>query len=638
LNIKKQNNQTKKKISTYVTPSMFTKTVHNKRPDYKKPILELTSKQKNKLLSRLEFIYGKEKAKNIMPELERIMKVYYATKPSRMIKKEKNLISEERFNQEDIILITYGDLIKGEEKSPLATLAKFCDEFLKGTINTIHILPFFPYSSDRGFSVKDFTEVDPRLGTWEDIEKLENRYQLMFDGVFNHVSSKSKWFQEFLNGAPYYKEFFISFTSPDNLSLEHRKKIFRPRTSNILARYCTINGLRYVWSTFSRDQIDLKFENPDVLIKVLETLLLYVRKGSDIIRLDAVTYLWSEPGTSCINLEETHEIVKLIRDVLNIVAPWVALITETNVPHSENVSYFGNGRDEAQMVYNFALPPLVLYTFYSEDATILTEWAKTIKTPSNTTTFFNFLDTHDGIGLMGAKNILTDQQIKFLINRAKQHGGLISYRTTIDKGKEPYEINITWFSALNRENNKDEEMALQIKRFVASRAISLIIPGVPGIYLHSLIGTENDIKAVESTKLKRNINRSVISYKAIRNAIKDPSLKVSKINRRLGKLLSIRAKERAFHPNSSPKLLQLSCKVFSIIRTTPERDEHILALVSISSESIEVKAPLKKYNIKEWINLLNGDKYNKKNGDIKLLLKPYDIIFLKGKEKHNKNK
>jgi len=322
-------------------------TVHNLEPDYKRSLLKLPSAVHKQMFDRLSFLYGEALADAYMPELERILKVYYAHKPREMISKERNYSPKERFTEEDVILITYGDLLYGEEASPLATLAKFCDTYLEGTINTLHILPFFPYSSDRGFSVIDFETVDPNLGTWQDIEDLENRYQLMFDGVINHLSSRSRWFSEFLNGNTYYEGFFITFSSPDELTPEQRKMIFRPRTSDILTEFHTIKGPRYVWTTFSNDQVDLNYQNPDVLMRVIEILLMYVRHGADIIRLDAVTYLWTEPGTSCVHLDQSHEIIKLFRDILDLVAPGVALITETNVPHKENVSYFGNGHDGA---------------------------------------------------------------------------------------------------------------------------------------------------------------------------------------------------------------------------------------------------------------------------------------------------
>ncbi len=608
----------------------YVNTVHNPEPDYTKPLLELTEEQKAQLYKRLKFIYGKEKADEYLPELERILKVYYAHKPDELKEREKHFIPEERFTQKDIILITYGDLIMGGDDTPLKALEKFCDSYLEGEISTIHILPFFPYSSDRGFSVIDFTTVDPRLGTWDDIEELEKKYQLMFDGVFNHVSSKSRWFQEFLNGNKRYLEYFISFKSPDDITPEQRKLIFRPRTSDILSKYHSINGPVYVWTTFSNDQIDLNYKNPEVLMRVIEILLFYVRHGASIIRLDAVTYLWAEPGTSCIHLDQTHEIVKLFRDVFKIVAPWVALITETNVPHKENISYFGNGDDEAQMVYNFALPPLVLYTFYKEDATAISDWAETLKLKSKTNTFFNFLDSHDGIGLMAVKDILPKEEIDLIIERAQKHGGIISYRAVAGGGKEPYEINITWFSALNDENDKSEDIAFQVKRFVASRIIALVLAGVPGIYLHSMIGTQNDIQAVLETKSNRAINRTVVSYEAIMNALKDPLSKVSRISREFGRLVKIRSKERAFHPNGEQKIIKLSPKIFSVLRKSPEGDETILALVNISKDICKLEIPIKDFGGDYWKDLVSEMEWMAdEDGKIYLKILPYDVVWLK---------
>jgi sucrose phosphorylase len=607
----------------------YTDTVHYNEPDYSKPIPFLTKQQKSSLLKRLEFLYGKEKAEEYLPELERIIRVYFAHKPDELKKREKKYIPSNRFTERDIILITYGDLIKEDGVSPLETLAEFCDSYLEGEINTLHILPFFPYSSDKGFSVIDFTTVDPHLGNWEDIEELEKRYALMFDGVFNHVSSKSRWFREFLNGARYYKDFFINFSSPDEITSEQKKLIFRPRTSDILSKYQTINGPRFVWTTFSQDQIDLNFKNPDVLLRVIEILLYYIRHGASIIRMDAVTYLWAEPGTSCIHLDQTHEIVKLFRDVLNITSPWVALITETNVPHKDNISYFGNGNDEAQMVYNFALPPLVLYTFYKEDATKIMDWAETLNLKSDTNTFFNFLDSHDGIGLMAVKDILNKDDINLIIEKAKSHGGIVSNRATPDGGEEPYEINITWFSALNKDNTPDEDIAFQVKRFVASRIIALVIQGVPGIYLHSMIGTENDIKAVLETKSKRAINRRVISYKAIMEALNDPLSKVSRIAREFGRLLKIRTKHKAFHPNGEQKFLKISPQVFSVLRVSPDKDETILSLINISSKVCKIDIPIKEIGRCRWIDLVSEVEWFGDEGYLHVKLLPYDILWLK---------
>lgn len=614
-----------KKKKTFKT----TETVHNKEPDYTRPLLDIPSSSRDKLLKRLTVLYGKRTAEAIIPELERILKVYYAYKPLSMIEREKDFDPENRFTEEDIILITYSDLIRGPERSPIATLAKLCDTYLEGTINTLHILPFFPYSSDKGFSITDFEEVDPRLGTWEDIEDLESRYQLMFDGVINHASAKSRWFQEFLNGNPFFWNFFIKFNSPDELPEDEREMIFRPRTTDILSEFQTVNGPKWVWTTFSQDQIDLNYSNPDVLLKIIEILLLYVRHGADIIRLDAVTYLWAEPGTKCVHLEETHEIVKLFRDVLDIVAPSVALITETNVPHDENISYFGNGSDEAQMVYNFALPPLVLHTFYKMNSGALTDWAKALQKPSDTATYFNFLDSHDGIGIMAVNNILSPDEIGFIVRKVQKHGGFISYKTAKDGNEIPYELNITWFSALNLVNKYEEDIDFQVKRFVASRSIALVMQGVPGIYFHSLMGTQNDIESVISNNLKRDINRTVLDAEAIIKELEDPSSKISIISRELGRLIILRTRRKAFHPNSDQMVHMISSNVFALLRKY-DKENVLLSVTNITDKSFRLKIPLSLTGMPDlrWFDIVNQKEWVVEEGNICLSMKPYDVAWL----------
>ena len=606
-----------------------TRTIHNPEPDYSRPLLKLPRKSFKRMYDRLLVLYSESEARATMLELERILMVFYAHKPQKLIEKDKNFDPTERFTQKAVILITYGDLLRGKESSPLATLARFCDTYLKGTINTLHILPFFSSSSDKGFSIIDFEAVDPHLGSWHDIEDLENRYQLMFDGVINHVSSKSRWFSEFLNNNPYYKDFFITFKSREDLTPEQRRLIFRPRTSKILTEFQSIKGPVYVWTTFSPDQIDLNYENPNVLLRVVEILLMYIRHGADIIRLDAVMYLWSKPGTKCVHLTQTHEFVKLFRDILNAVAPRVAFITETNVPHNENITYFGNGHDEAQMVYNFALPPLVLHSFYTENATILSTWSKSLKKVSNTTTFFNFLDSHDGIGLMAVKNILEKEDINYMIETAKKHGGYISYKTAEDGTEVPYEINITWYSALNLKGS-DEDISFQVKRFIASRSIALVIQGVPGIYLHSLFGTHNDHEAVEDTHRKRAINRAIVDADSIMDSMNYPHSKKSQINRSLGRLIEIRTKKRAFHPNGDQKILMISPGVFTVLRTSPEMDQHILTMTNVTSKECRLEISLSEIESSEsqWYDLINGKELSAENQMLSITLHPFDVIWL----------
>jgi hypothetical protein len=599
-------------------------------PDYTRPPFDIPPGVREDLLTRLRFLYGEAEAIQWLPELERILKVHCAHKPQEMIEAEKNFDPKERFTEKDMILITYGDLVQGEEHSPLATLCKFVDTHNLGAINTLHILPFFPYSSDRGFAVVDFQRVDPKLGTWQDIRRMGRGYSLMFDGVLNHSSSRSRMFREFCNGNPYYKKFFICYKSPEDLTREQRSKIFRPRTSDILTRFDTIEGPKWVWTTFSEDQVDLNFRNPAVLMRILEGLLFYVRQGADVIRLDAVTYIWAEPGTESVHLPETHEIVKILRDVMDVVAPGVALITETNVPHEDNVSYFGNGHDEAHMVYNFALPPLVLYTFYAEDATALSQWAQGMKNPSNVATFFNILDTHDGIGLMGVKGILSKEDIHVIIEKARDHGAYISNKMTEHRTEEPYEINITWWSAINRDDS-DEDLGLQVKRYIASRSLSLVLQGVPGVYAHGAIGSSSDHELVKRTNHKRDVNRGVIDSKSVAEDIKRVNSKISRLRREGSKLNLARTRERAFHPHGEQKVLMVSPSVFVVFRTSPEGDQHILTMTNVTKRTARIEISLSDLNIQEtrWFDILAEKDWIAEKDKISATLEPYDVMWLK---------
>ncbi len=606
---------------------------HLQEPDYTKPIFQVPDYYAQRMKQKITFLYGAARLDGIYPELERILKVYYAHKTPLMKEFEKNFRPENRFTEEDIILITYGDLIKTPNQKPLKTLSQLLESYLKGVINAIHILPFFPSSSDRGFAVMDFEEVDPNLGTWDDILELKKDFKLMFDGVFNHVSSKSRWFQEFLNQNPEYLNFFTVFSTKQQISPDHLRLIVRPRTTPILTEFYTLNGKRLVWTTFSQDQIDLNYHNPRVLLKMIEILLTYVRRGADIIRLDAVTYLWEELGTSCVHLEQTHMIIKLFRDILNAVAPHVALITETNVPHKDNIRYFGNGYDEAQMVYNFALPPLVLFSFQNENARKLTEWAATLKKPSDEATFFNFLDSHDGVGVMAVQGILTPEEIEMMALKVVEHGGFISYKANPDGSQSPYELNITWFSAINNED-ADEPMEIQIKRYIASRAIALVMMGVPGIYLHGFLGSKNDADLVLEERQTRSINRKTLRKKELIQSLENPQTTTYHVTRWLVRLIEIRTRQRAFHPNSPQKILNVSDQVFTLLRYTQDQSEMILTLTSVTSQPVELKINLKEWGIRgehHWRDLISKKTFHSSENILHVKLEPYQVLWLKAR-------
>lgn len=606
------------------------RTFYDQDPDYTRPLFKLPPETRERLRSRLRLLYGESAAEQYLPELERIIRVHHAHKPPEMIEKERSYDPAKRFSEKDMILITYGDLVQGDGDSPLSVLHDFVRSVSTDAFNTLHLLPFFPYSSDRGFAVVDFRQVDPRLGSWTDILVKKRRYDLMFDAVLNHVSSRSEMFREFRNDNPLFRNHFIAFDSPGDLTPEQRRKIFRPRTSDILTRFDTINGPKWVWTTFSEDQIDLNFRNPSVLIQVIESILFYVRMGADFLRLDAVTYIWAEPGTESVHLPQTHEVVKLLRDVVDTIASGVALVTETNVPHEKNISYFGDGTDEAHMVYNFALPPLVLHTFYREDTGVISRWAENMDPPSPLTAFFNILDTHDGIGLQGAKDILSEGDMDFMIRKAESRGAYISYKMTEDRTDEPYEINTTWWSAVNGDGD-GENIQTQVKRYLASRSIALVLKGVPGIYLHGALGSENDLQLVQRTGVKRDVNRAPVIAENVARDVAEPGTKLYLLNRQGRALLQARTCQKAFHPGGSQKILFPSPDVFSVVRRSPDRNEIILALTNVTGKDSTVQVPLKDLETTEpeWHDLLSGETVEARGDILEIILAPYRIIWLK---------
>lgn len=602
---------------------------HLLEPDFSQPF-EISAEARQRLLDRLEFLFGEATAASILPELVRLIRVHAAYKPEELKAEEEHFNPAYRFSEKDMMLITYGDMVRAQGKTGLAALKEFMESYRRGDpiFSILHVLPFFPYTSDRGFSILDFRQVDPNLGTWSDILALGRDHRLMFDGVLNHASAGSLPFKEMLCGNPDYANYAVSFRSADELTEEQRRVLRRPRTTDVLSMFQSIDGPLWVWTTFSTDQIDLNYRNPRVLLSAIETLLFYVRMGADLIRLDAVTYMWKELGTSSASLGQTHGIVKLFRDVLDIVAPQVALVTESNVPHEENISYFGSGTDEAQLVYNFALPPLVLHAFYREDTRWLSAWAASLDYSSQTATYLNMLDTHDGIGLPGVQSILPPEELRFLVQCAREHGAFISNRSDAS-GDVPYEINTTWYSAINHENN-GEPRELQVQRFIASRSIALALRGVPAIYLHSLVGTRSDIRLALQTKVKRDVNRTTLDYELLQQNLADPGSKLSLLAGHYSRMLRTRVLQRAFHPNGGQRVLDACPEVFALLRTSTTGDEHVLCITNVTGRSFSLKLPVRHLGLdaSSWFDLLGGRGWPTSNGDLHLELGPYEIFWL----------
>ncbi|HRL14420.1 MAG TPA: sugar phosphorylase, partial [Aggregatilineales bacterium] len=464
-------------------------------------------------------------------------------------------------SERDVMLITYGDMLRRAGEAPLRTLHRFLQATAAPALNSVHLLPFFPYTSDDGFSVVDYWQINPDLGDWGDVRAMGGDFRLMFDAVFNHISQASDWFQRFLRDEAPYSAYFHVIDPAVDLS-----QVVRPRTLPLLTPFETPSGVKHVWTTFSADQIDLNFSTPAVLIETLRALLFYVAQGATFIRLDAIAFLWKVPGTSSIHLEETHEVIRLMRDVLDVAAPQVILITETNVPHTENISYFGDGSNEAQLVYNFALPPLTLHTLRTGDASALTAWAATLERPGARTTYFNFTASHDGVGVRPLTGLLPDDQIAALVEMTQDHGGLINYRGLPDGGRTPYELNITYFDAVTHPALTEADPHTAVRRFLVSQAIALALMGLPGVYFHSLYGSRNDYLGVRATGHNRSINREKFFVEALEAELNVEGSIRQQVYAGYKHLLEVRRTQAAFHPLAGQRVLSLHPAVFALER------------------------------------------------------------------------
>jgi glucosylglycerate phosphorylase len=527
------------------------------------------------------------------------------------------------FDHRDIVLITYADQISTPGQAPLRTLHDFLHRHAAGAVTGVHLLPFYPWSSDDGFAVRDYFSVDPAVGDWPDVTDLAADFRLMVDGVFNHTSASSSWFRGWRDGDPALERFYISLDPATDLS-----EVVRPRASPLLTPVRTVRGVEHVWTTFSADQVDLDFTNPAVLLAVTEALLLYVSKGASIVRLDAIAFLWKELGTSCVHLPQTHEVVKLWRTVLEAVAPRTLVITETNVPHHENVEYFGNGYDEAHLVYQFPLAPLVLSAFHLADALTLREWAATLPTPSPQTAFFNFLGSHDGIGLRPAEGLLTSSEINHLADLSRAHGGGVSYRATPEGTLTPYELNTVYFDALTPVDST-EPREVQVDRFLAAQSLLLAMAGVPGVYVHALLGSRNWHEGVAETGMLRSINRRKLDLGELEAELDDPSSLRHAVFHRFLERIRIRVSEPAFHPNAAQRILPGNPSVFAFERTTADGSRSVVCLHNLSGRpqayaadaehGLDARGP--------FIDLVSGRSYD---GDdtVEIVLEPYEASWL----------
>ncbi|MCP8686094.1 alpha-amylase family glycosyl hydrolase [Marinobacterium sedimentorum] len=523
------------------------------------------------------------------------------------------------WDERDVMLITYGDSLRSEHEAPLQSLTRFVHTQLHDCISTVHLLPFFPYSSDDGFSVMDYTTVNPSLGSWEQINRLSQDVKIMGDLVINHCSSRSLWFENYKAGLEPGASYFVEADPDTDLSA-----VVRPRTSPLLREVKTAAGERHLWCTFSHDQLDLNFQNPRVLLEFLKIIRLYLDNGIRWFRLDAVAFLWKTPGTPCVNLPETHELIRLLRLLIEHRAPDAVIITETNIPNQENLTYFGNA-NEAHLIYNFSLPPLLINTLLTGSCTHLKNWLMTMPPAQHGTTYLNFIASHDGIGLRPAEGLLSDWELQSLIATLQRFGGRVSARTTASGESKPYEVNISLWDALSGTSSQGPDQ-WHFARFVCAAAIMAALEGIPAYYIHSLVATGNDNERVENTGSYRAINRHIWQEEALQQALSDDSHH-ARVFDAMRTLLRIRRLQPAFHPNATQYTLHTGESLFAFWRQSIDRRQSLFAVYNISDQPQSFNlSELNLIATDDWIDLISGESYNDRMAQITLM--PYQYIWL----------
>lgn len=520
---------------------------------------------RDRIATRLAFVYGSDVGARALGSIEALLRAYEGKirpRPS-------------GWSEKDAFLITYADSLLGPEP-PIRTLHGFLRKHMGDLLSFVHLLPFYPFSSDDGFAVQDFRSVRPDLGTWQDIAGFADDYRLVFDGVINHVSASSIYMQKYCQNDPAFADFFISLDPATDTS-----KVMRTRNLPLLHDYDTAAGRKWLWTTFSRDQVDLNFSNPRVLLEIVDVLLFYAMNGASMVRLDAIPYMWKQLGTSCVHLPQTHELIKLFHDIYALAAPHVLLLTETNVPHKENVTYFGSSGDEAQMIYNFALAPLILWTLIKGNASGLTEWASGVHKVGDNATYLNITATHDGIGMRPTEGLLPEPDRASLVQLARDHGGDVTGKRNSDGSISPYELNLNYFDAVNNPSGR-EPLDLQIRRFVLSQAMTFPLIGLPGLYIHSLLGSRNYLEGVKTTGRARTINREQLRLDTLSAELANPQSLRSRVFGALRRLLKLRSTQPAFHPDADQEILDLGPRFFVVRRANQKKKAALVALHNVT--------------------------------------------------------
>jgi sucrose phosphorylase len=410
-------------------------------------------------------------------------------------------------------LITYADRLGGD----LPGLHRLLRGPLSGLFGGVHMLPFYrPFDgADAGFDPEDHTEVDPRLGSWDDITALAADYALMVDVIVNHVSSSSPQFRDWLAHGPEsaYDGMFLTFGGafPDGATEDQLLRIYRPRPGLPFTPYTLADGRkRLVWTTFTPQQVDIDVRQETTRRYLLTVLDRLQASGVRRVRLDAVGYAVKTPGLTSFMTPETFQFI-------DEMTAWchqrgLEVLVEVHSYYRFQVEI----ARQVDQVYDFALPPLILHALTTADADPLLAWMDI--RPRNAVTV---LDTHDGIGVIdvGADasdrsrpGLLTPEQIDRLVAIIHDNSGETSRRATGASNRDLYQVNCTFYDALGRDD----------ARYLLARALQFWTPGLPQVYYVGLLAGSNDLELLARSQVDRDVNRHYYTPEEIDAALRRP--------------------------------------------------------------------------------------------------------------------
>ncbi len=532
----------------------------------------------------------------------------------------EEISNKERWNESHSVLITYADSIYKNGEATLVTLRDLLSNYFGSLSKVVHILPFLKSTSDGGFAVSSYETLEEKFGSWDDLKSISKNHDLMADLVLNHVSSSHLWVQQFIKS----QEPGISnvFSPDQNLDWSN---VVRPRSSSLFSQINTEDGPKQVWTTFGPDQIDLNWHNPKMNLEFLNLIITYLSNGIKWFRLDAVGFIWKESGTTCLHLPKAHSIVKILRFLLNNLLDDGVLITETNVPQKENLSYL-IPEDEAHMAYNFPLPPLLLEAIITSRADILNSWIFDWPNLPDETTLFNFTASHDGVGLRALEGLMNEQRIKDLLINCEKRGGLVSHRRLSNGEDKPYELNISWWSAM--EDSGRDSNRYQFERFILTQLLVMALKGVPAFYLPALLASENDIKSFSKTGQRRDLNREKFKTDNLLAVLNNPESNANKNLKYLRNAMDVRSNLKQFHPSSKMKCLSKGRSDIIVIKRGKGSDS-VFAIHNMTENKINYQLndddlPKILDNDLNMRDFLTTTKYNWKN----IILDPFQVIWL----------